>query len=86
MNTIYLTTFYLVKKCVKIDNYFLLKLILIHKIGSLNFKFDYVKFTMISFQGPAVVVVSCVEEKGPYRAHPHNLVGRGSICRKGVCR
>ena len=60
--------------------------IFIHRIGSLNFKFDYVKFTMISFQGPAVVVVSCVEEKGPYRAHPHNLVGRGSICRKGVCR
>jgi Rel/ankyrin family protein len=37
------------------------------------------------YKGPAVVVVSCVEERPPFRAHPHNLVGRGSICRKGVC-
>ena len=41
-------------------------------------------------QGPAVVVVSCVEDieavKGTmsYRTHPHNLVGKH--CLKGVCR
>ena len=30
-----------------------------------------------------MVVVSCVEEKPPYRTHPHNLVGKQ--CKKGVC-
>lgn len=30
------------------------------------------------------MVVSCVEEKSPYRAHPHNLVGKGGIFNKGV--
>lgn len=35
------------------------------------------------YQGPAVVVVSCVEDKPPFRTHPHNLVGKGS--KKGVC-
>ena len=29
------------------------------------------------------MVVSCVEEKAPYRTHPHNLVGKK--CRQGVC-
>ena len=29
-----------------------------------------------SYQGPAVCVVSLVEDKPPYRAHPHNIVGK----------
>eukprot|EP00096_Caligus_rogercresseyi_P014482 TRINITY_DN6999_c0_g1_i2.p1 TRINITY_DN6999_c0_g1~~TRINITY_DN6999_c0_g1_i2.p1 ORF type:complete len:382 (+),score=129.89 TRINITY_DN6999_c0_g1_i2:650-1795(+) len=39
----------------------------------------------MGYRGPAVVVVSCVEDKLPYRAHPHNLVGKDGICKKGVC-
>ena len=34
-------------------------------------------------QGPARVIVSCVEENDPHRAHPHNLVGKR--CIKGIC-
>jgi Rel/ankyrin family protein len=34
--------------------------------------------------GPAVVVVSCVTKDAPYRAHPHNLVGKEG-CKKGIC-
>ena len=37
------------------------------------------------YRGPAVVVVSCVEEKEPYRCHPHKLVGKDGMCKKGVC-
>jgi len=32
----------------------------------------------------ARLIVSCVEEKSPYRCHPHNLVGRR--CDRGVCK
>ena len=32
-----------------------------------------------------MVVVSCVEEKLPYRTHPHKLVGKDGMCKKGVC-
>ena len=39
----------------------------------------------IFHRGPAVVVVSCVEEKEPYRCHPHKLVGKDGMCKKGVC-
>ena len=38
----------------------------------------------LKLQGPATVLVSCVEEKTPYRAHPHELVGKN--CTKGVCK
>ena len=37
------------------------------------------------YRGPAVVVVSCVEEKPPYKTHPHKLVGKDGMCKKGVC-
>jgi len=37
-----------------------------------------------NYQGPAVVVVSCVTKEPPYRPHPHNLVGKDG-CKKGVC-
>ena len=40
---------------------------------------------IIGYKGPAVVVVSCVEDKPPYRTHPHNLVGKDGMCKKGVC-
>jgi len=43
------------------------------------------------YQGPAVVIVSCVEYKplpapnsNRYRTHPHKIVGRE--CQKGVCK
>ena len=42
-------------------------------------------FCVSSHRGPAVVVVSCVEEKEPYRCHPHKLVGKDGMCKKGVC-
>ena len=40
-------------------------------------------YEKIPFQGPARVIVSCVEENAPFRAHPHNLVGKK--CIKGIC-
>ena len=39
--------------------------------------------TQPRFQGPVRVVVSCVEEKAPYRTHPHKVVGKK--CNQGVC-
>ncbi|XP_037083508.1 proto-oncogene c-Rel-like isoform X2 [Pollicipes pollicipes] len=39
---------------------------------------------VVNYQGPAVVVVSCVTKDPPYRPHPHNLVGKDG-CKKGVC-
>jgi len=44
----------------------------------------YPRIKIHGYQGPAVVVVSCVEEEPPHRTHPHNLVGKQ--CIKGVCR
>ncbi|CAB4065202.1 REL [Lepeophtheirus salmonis] len=37
-------------------------------------KRTYPTIQIVGYHGPAVVVVSCVEDKAPYRAHPHNLV------------
>uniref|UniRef100_A0A0K2UFK0 Embryonic polarity protein dorsallike [Acyrthosiphon pisum] n=1 Tax=Lepeophtheirus salmonis TaxID=72036 RepID=A0A0K2UFK0_LEPSM len=48
-------------------------------------KRTYPTIQIVGYHGPAVVVVSCVEDKAPYRAHPHNLVGKDGICKKGVC-
>ena len=31
---------------------------------------------IVGYQGPAVCVVSLVEHEAPYKAHPHNLVGK----------
>lgn len=40
---------------------------------------------IIGYKGPAVVIVSCVEEKGSApKCHPHKLVGRS--CTKGIGR
>ncbi|XP_021925481.1 transcription factor p65-like isoform X4 [Zootermopsis nevadensis] len=39
---------------------------------------------IVGYKGPAVVVVSCVTKDTPYRAHPHNLVGKEG-CKKGIC-
>ncbi|WAR19259.1 DORS-like protein [Mya arenaria] len=36
-----------------------------------------------NYNGPAVIVVSCVTKDEPYKPHPHNLVGKD--CKKGVC-
>jgi len=44
----------------------------------------YPKIKIVGYEGPASVVVSCVEENGPYRAHPHKLVGKN--CLQGVCK
>lgn len=35
-------------------------------------------------KGRAVVVVSCVTKDEPFKAHPHNIVGREG-CKKGIC-
>jgi c-Rel proto-oncogene protein len=43
----------------------------------------YPTIEIVGYQGPAVVVASCVDEKHPYKTHPHNLVGK--MCKKGVC-
>lgn len=53
--------------------------------SSTNDNKTYPTIQIEGYKGPAVVVVSCVEEKPPHRAHPHNIVGKGSICKKGVC-
>jgi Rel/ankyrin family protein len=39
---------------------------------------------IVGYRGPAVVVVSCVTKDAPFRAHPHNLVGKEG-CKKGIC-
>jgi len=44
----------------------------------------YPKIKIEGYQGKASVVVSCVEENEPYRAHPHKLVGQN--CFEGVCK
>lgn len=47
------------------------------------------KIKVENYQGAAVVVVSCVTEMHPYKAHPHNLVSPRTVgrdgCKKGVC-
>ncbi|XP_060874903.1 putative transcription factor p65 homolog isoform X2 [Metopolophium dirhodum] len=43
----------------------------------------YPTIQIVGYKGRAVVVVSCVTKDGPYRSHPHNLVGRD--CDKGIC-
>ncbi|GFG29240.1 hypothetical protein Cfor_09755 [Coptotermes formosanus] len=44
----------------------------------------YPTIQVCGYIGPAVVVVSCVTKDAPYRAHPHNLVGKEG-CKKGIC-
>ena len=36
----------------------------------------YPTIEIVNYNGPAVVVVSCVTKESPHRPHPHNLVGR----------
>jgi len=42
---------------------------------------------VVNYNGPAMVLVSCVTEKPPYRPHPHKLVSpkNGIGCEKGIC-
>ncbi|XP_049696674.2 embryonic polarity protein dorsal isoform X1 [Helicoverpa armigera] len=44
----------------------------------------YPTIRICGFTGQVVIVVSCVTKDEPYRAHPHNLVGR-ERCERGVC-
>lgn len=37
-----------------------------------------------NYVGRAVVVISCVTKDAPYKAHPHNIVGKEG-CKKGIC-
>jgi len=37
----------------------------------------------MDYDGPAVVIVSCVTSKEPYMPHPYNLVGK--CCDQGIC-
>ncbi|KAG1683680.1 Embryonic polarity protein dorsal [Nymphon striatum] len=37
-----------------------------------------------NYQGPAIVIVSCVTKDRPYRPHPHSLVGKEG-CKDGIC-
>jgi len=53
-------------------------------------KKTFPKIQIVGYQGPAVVVVSCVtHDTETPRAHPHNLVSPASVgrdgCKKGVC-
>ena len=53
-------------------------------------KTTFPKIQILGYQGPAVVVVSCVtHDTDPPRPHPHNLVSPATVnnkegCRKGV--
>ena len=47
------------------------------------FKKHKKSYVLFLFQGPATVFVSCVDEKRPFKAHPHNLIGQN--CSDGVC-
>ncbi|XP_050562117.1 embryonic polarity protein dorsal isoform X2 [Spodoptera frugiperda] len=44
----------------------------------------YPTIKICGYTGQVVIVVSCVTKDEPYRAHPHNLVGR-ERCERGVC-
>lgn len=44
----------------------------------------YPMIKVTGYQGPATVLVSCIEADKPYRTHPYNLNGRH--CKKGICR
>ena len=37
---------------------------------------------IVGYQGPAKVLISCVECSTPYKAHPHQLIGKGE-CKDG---
>ncbi|CAK1540811.1 unnamed protein product [Leptosia nina] len=47
-------------------------------------KKTYPTIEICGHRGPAIIVVSCVTRDEPFKAHPHNLVGRDR-CDKGVC-
>ena len=57
----------------------------LHGVNYTNDNRSYPRIQVVGYRGPAVVVVSCVEDQPPYRAHPHNLVGKDGMCKKGVC-
>lgn len=40
----------------------------------------YPTIEIVNYNGPAVVVVSCVTKESPHRPHPHNLVGELVNC------
>lgn len=44
----------------------------------------YPSIKIHDYVGRAVVVVSCVTKDAPYKAHPHNIVGKEG-CKKGIC-
>ena len=44
----------------------------------------YPTIEIVNYNGPAVVVVSCITKDQPFRPHPHNLVGKDG-CKKGIC-
>lgn len=45
---------------------------------------SYPTIKIMNYKGRAKVIVSCVTKSQPYKAHPHNLVGKRS-CKDGVC-
>lgn len=56
-------------------------------LPGLNSTMDNKTFPSIrlhNYVGRAVVVISCVTKDAPYRAHPHNIVGKEG-CKKGIC-
>lgn len=55
---------------------------LIHLKENDQFNIFLIKIT--GYSGRAIVVVSCVMRDSPFRAHPHNLVGKEN-CKFGVC-
>ena len=55
----------------------------LHGVNYTNDNKSYPAIKVYGYEGPAVVVVSCVEEKHPYRTHPHKLVGKDGMCKKG---
>ena len=44
----------------------------------------YPQIKVFNYSGRAKVIVSCVTKNPPFRAHPHNLVGKKS-CKDGIC-
>jgi len=57
----------------------------LHGVNHSNENKTFPTIQVVGYKGPAVVVVSCVEDKPPHRTHPHNLVGKDGMCKKGVC-
>ena len=54
----------------------------LHGISSTKDSKTHPTVQIVGFNGPAKILVSCVEDNEPYRVHPHQIIGKGE-CKDG---